>query len=57
MNVIGSITLLMLNFIIKFGIIFGPVDLEMEEMFDIYLLTSSCVQGFRTMLKIFLLHR
>ena len=37
--------------------LFGPVELETEEMSDIYLLTSSCVQGLRVMLKIFRLRR
>ena len=47
----------MLCFKIELGMLFGPVDLETEEISDIYLLTSSCVQGLRTMLKIFRLCR
>ena len=42
----------MLDFIIEIGILSGPVALETEQMSDIYLLTSSCVQGFRTMFYI-----
>ena len=40
----------MLDFRIGIGMLYGPVDLEMEEMSDICLLTSSCVQGFRVIL-------
>ena len=40
----------MLDFMIGIGMLFGPVDLETEEMLDIYFLTSSLVQGLRVML-------
>ena len=46
-DVIGSINCSMLDFRIGIGMLFDPVALETEEMSDIYLLTSSCVQGLR----------
>ena len=50
MEVIGSISSSMLDFRIGIGMLFGPVDLETEQMSDMYFLTSSCVQGLRVML-------
>ena len=47
-DVIGSISWSMLDFKIEVGMLLGPADLETEQISDIYLLTSSCVQGLRT---------